>query len=126
MWSSTQPEKKLMADYRTLKTNEILFQQGDEPDNMYIVKSGQVAIFISDGQSNRVVAVAGAGELIGEVALMDHKPRSAGAKALCDTSLVVLPYDVLRKQLETLPEWVRVAMKTLSDKLRETNRKILS
>jgi CRP-like cAMP-binding protein len=114
-----------MAEYRSLKTNEILFQQGDTPDNMYIVKSGQIAIFITDGSNTRVVAVAGVGELIGEVALFDHKERSAGAKAVCDSSLVVLPYDALRKQLETLPDWVKVTMRTLSDKLRDTNERIL-
>lgn len=114
-----------MAEYRSLKTNEILFKQGDDPDNMYIVKSGQVAIFITDGSTTRVVAVAGIGELIGEVALFDKKARSAGAKALCDTSLVVLPYDALQKQLDTLPDWVKVTMKTLSDKLRDTNTRIL-
>lgn len=114
-----------MAEYRSLKTNEILFQQGDAPDNMYIVKSGQIAIFISDGNNTRVVAVAGIGELIGEVALLDDKARSAGAKALCDSSLVVLPYEALRRQLDTLPDWVKVTMKTLSDKLRDTNSRIL-
>lgn len=114
-----------MAEYKSLKANEILFKQGDEPDNMYIVKTGQIAIFITDGNNNRVVAVAGVGELIGEVSLFDQKSRSAGAKAVCDSSLVVLPYDALRRQLDTLPEWVRVAMRTLSDKLRDTNRRIM-
>jgi CRP-like cAMP-binding protein len=114
-----------MAEYKSLKANEVLFNQGDEPDNMYIVKTGQIAIFISDGSSTKVVSVAGVGELIGEVSLMDNKSRSAGAKAIADSSLVILPYDVLRKQLETLPEWVRITMKTLSDKLRDTNQRIM-
>src|SRR4051812_470788 len=114
-----------MPDYRSLKANEILFQQGDEPDNMYIVRSGQIAIFITDGKNNRVVAVANPGELIGEVALFDAKSRSAGAKALCDSTLVILPYDALRHQLDTLPDWVKITMKTLSDKLRDTNRQIM-
>ncbi len=114
-----------MADYKSLKTNEILFRQGDEPDNMYLVKTGQIAIFISDGSNTRIVAVAGVGELIGEVALFDQKSRSAGAKAICDTSLVVLPYEALRRQLDTLPDWVKVTMRTLSDKLRDTNKRII-
>ena len=114
-----------MAEYRTLKANEILFKQGDEPDNMYIVKTGQIAIFITDGNVNRIVAVANPGELIGEVSLFDSKTRSAGAKALSDSLLAILPYEALRRQLDTLPDWVKVTMKTLSDKLRDTNRQIL-
>lgn len=114
-----------MAEYKTLKTNEILFNQGDEPDNMYIVKSGQIAIFLTDGTETKTLAIAGVGELIGEISLFDNKTRSAGAKALSETSLVILPYDLLRKQLDTLPQWVKVTMKTLSDKLRDTNDSIL-
>ena len=114
-----------MADYKTLKTNEILFNQGDEPDNMYIVKSGQIEIYLTNGNETKTVSVAGIGELIGEIALLDNKTRSASAKALSPASLVILPYDTLRKQLETLPAWVKITMKTLSDKLRNTNDKII-
>ncbi|MGZ3691953.1 MAG: Crp/Fnr family transcriptional regulator [Pseudobdellovibrio sp.] len=115
-----------MADYKALKIHEYLFKQGDEPDNMYIVKSGQIGIYISsEGKPETQVATFGVGELIGELALFDKKDRSASAKALCDTSLVVLPYTALEKQLETLPSWVKITMKTLSDKLRDTNRKLV-
>jgi len=71
------------------------------------------------------VAKFGVGELIGELALFDKKNRSASAKALSDSSLVVLPYAALEKQLETLPPWVKITMKTLSEKLRETNYKLI-
>jgi CRP/FNR family cyclic AMP-dependent transcriptional regulator len=114
-----------MADYKSLKANEILFHQGDPADNMYIVKSGQIAIFLTDGNVNRVVSHVGVGELLGEVSLFDQGERSAGAKAVCDSSLVILPYENLKRQLETLPEWVRITMKTLSDKMRDTNKKII-
>jgi len=115
-----------VADYKSLKQNEYLFKQGDEPDNMYIVKSGQIGIYVTaDGKNETQVATFGVGELIGELALFDKKDRSASAKALCDSSLVVLPYSALEKQLDTLPSWVKITMKTLSDKLRDTNRKLI-
>ncbi len=115
-----------MADYRSLRSNEVLFSQGDSPDNMYIVKTGQIGIYVSsDDRAETLVATIGVGELIGELALFDKKERSATARALCDASLVVLPYAALEKQLDGLPPWVRVAMRTLSDKLRDTNLKLI-
>ena len=114
-----------MADYRSLKVNEILFNQGDIPDNMYIVKSGKIAIYLNDGATSKVVSVVGVGELIGEISLFDQKSRSASARALSEASLVILPYEVLQNQLDGLPDWVKVTMKTLCDKLRDTNQRIL-
>ena len=114
-----------MSEFKTLKTNEILFTQGDLPDNMYIVKSGQIEVYYSEGDKEVHLSTVGAGELIGELALFDKKDRSASAKATCETSLVVLPYTSLEHQIERLPEWVKITMKSLSDRLRETNQKLL-
>ena len=115
-----------MAEYKSLKPNEYLFKQGDEPENMYIVKAGQIGIFISaEDKPDIQVAVVGVGELIGELGLFDKKARSASAKALSEASLVILPYTALEKQLDSLPSWVKITMKTLSDKLRDTNHKLI-
>lgn len=112
-----------MSDFSVIKKDQLLFEEGDMPDSMYIVRSGQFAIFIREGDTEKEVALAGPGNLIGEMSLFDKKLRSASARATTDSSVVVLPYIQLEKQLETLPEWVRITMKTLSEKLRTTNKK---
>lgn len=112
-----------MSDFSVIKKDQLLFEEGDMPDSMYIVRSGQFAIFIREGDIEKEVSLAGPGNLIGEMALFDKKLRSASARATTDSSVVVLPYGQLEKQLETLPEWVRITMKTLSEKLRTTNKK---
>lgn len=112
-----------MSDFSVIKKDQLLFEEGDMPDSMYIVRSGQFVIFIREGDIEKEVALAGPGNLIGEMALFDKKLRSASARATTDSSVVVLPYSQLEKQLETLPEWVRITMKTLSEKLRTTNKK---
>lgn len=115
-----------MAEYRNLKKDEILFQQGDIPDNMYIVRSGHFSIFIKENNVTVEISRVSAGQLIGEMGLFDKKNRSAGVKALDEASVVILPYAQLEKQLDTLPEWVKITMRTLSEKLRETNKKFFS
>lgn len=114
-----------MAEFKNLKTNEILFNEGDLPDNMYIVRKGQFSIFNSKNGVENQLAVVGAGELIGELALFDKKHRSASAKALCESSVVILPYAQLERQMDGLPDWVKITMRTLSEKLRVANQKIL-
>lgn len=112
-----------MTEFKVIKKDQLLFEEGDFPEAMYIVRSGQFSIFIKDGDNEKEVSLAGPGNLIGEMGLFDKKLRSAGARARVDSSVVVLPYTQLEKQLETLPEWVRVTVKTLSEKLRSTNKK---
>jgi CRP-like cAMP-binding protein len=62
--------------------------------------------------------------MIGELALFDKKFRSASARSVGDASVVILPYTQLERQLEILPEWVKITMKTLAEKLRITNEKL--
>jgi CRP/FNR family cyclic AMP-dependent transcriptional regulator len=114
-----------MTNFKNLKTNEFLFKEGEEPDNMYIVRNGQISIFNSRNGVDYQLAVVGVGELIGELALFDKKLRSASAKALCDSSVVILPYAQLENQMESLPDWVKITMKNMAEKLRITNVKLL-
>ena len=115
-----------MADIINLKKDQYLFEDGDTADAMYIVKSGQISILITDGVNEKEVARMTTGQLIGEMSLFDKRLRSAGAKALTNTELVRLPYTKLEAELSTMPEWVQVAMKTMAYKLREANKKIMS
>jgi CRP/FNR family cyclic AMP-dependent transcriptional regulator len=112
-----------MSDIKVFKKNELLFEEGDYPEAMYIVRSGQFSIFIKDGNIEKEISQAGTGSLIGEMGLFDKKLRSASARATTDSSVVLLPYTQLEAQLAELPEWVKIAMKTLSEKLRTTNKK---
>ena len=115
-----------MLDIISLKKDQFLFEQGDTADSMYIVKSGKISLTISDGVKTNEVDTATMGQLFGEMSLFDKKNRSASAKALIDTTLVRLPYKKLEEELVTMPEWVQATLKTLCEKIREANVRILS
>lgn len=74
------------------KAGDIIFRQGYPGDNAYIVISGQVEIvdMIPDGPEFRI-AVLDAGQMFGELALLDDKPRSATARAITDVTLQIVP-----------------------------------
>lgn len=109
-----------------VKKDSYLFLQGDSADAMYIVKSGEIGLFIADYLIEKMVSRVGPGELIGEMSLFDQLTRSASAKALTNTSVVVLSYDKLREDLNNMPEWVQVAMKTMAMKIRSANNVVLN
>ena len=73
-------------EFLSINKGEILFHQEDPGDSLFIILLGQVAVqreYIERGQvKQRNLAVVGAGECVGEVALADGGPRSASILTL--------------------------------------------
>lgn len=113
-----------MAEGKKIGRDTYLFREGDSPDAMYILKSGELAITKTKGTSEIVLATLNPGGMVGEMAIFDMKPRSANVKATKDSEVVVLPYDALSKQMDALPVWVKAIMKTMNENIREANKKI--
>jgi CRP/FNR family transcriptional regulator, cyclic AMP receptor protein len=113
-----------VAETKKLMKDEYLFKEGDFPDNMYIVRSGNLAVTKTKNKSEVVLAEIAAGAIVGEMALFDKKPRSANVKATKDAEVVSLPYKGLEQQLAQLPEWIRAIVRTLNQNLRDANQRI--
>lgn len=78
----------LIHERRAL-AGEILFDEGEDGQAIYILFSGQVMI-CHQGQTDTPIAMIGAGKVFGELALIDGGPRSAQAKAAEDCELGVM------------------------------------
>jgi CRP/FNR family cyclic AMP-dependent transcriptional regulator len=69
----------------------VVFEQGSAGDKAYIVHGGKVRIFrVGEGGRETPLTTLGPGEMFGEMALFERKPRSASAQAVGDTELEVL------------------------------------
>lgn len=77
-----------MHDRRYL-ADEVIFDQGEEGQALYVIVSGRVAI-CHPGRLESPIAVLGTGDFFGELALLDNSPRSAQARAAEPTELAVL------------------------------------
>jgi AAA family ATP:ADP antiporter len=75
-----------VAEERSFPAGEYLFYQGQEGDYMYLVLDGRIRIEVGDQE----VAVIGPGKPTGEFAILDHRPRSASARALEDTRTLAI------------------------------------
>jgi CRP/FNR family transcriptional regulator, cyclic AMP receptor protein len=69
---------------RVFKAGDVIFREGDEAKELFVIKSGQVRIQIG----NRTVTELAADSIFGEMALIDSEPRSATAVAMTDVELV--------------------------------------
>lgn len=112
---------------RSYDAGETVFFQGDPGNAVYLVKSGTIRIYVhaEDGQEISVV-LYGAGDLFGEMSLLDQMPRSASAVAMESTVLWVMAGDDFYRHLYTSHQLALNVMLTLSTRLRETNEAIKS
>jgi CRP/FNR family cyclic AMP-dependent transcriptional regulator len=113
-----------MSGVKKLGKNDILFREGDPSDAMYVIKTGRIAITKSKGSGEIILAEKKAGEMLGEMAFFDDKPRSAGAKAILDTEVIALPFSALHAQFKTFPEWLKAMVRTVNGQLRDANARI--
>ena len=107
------------ASTRRLVRGDVLFNEGDPPDELYIVLAGRVAIANKsfDGRES-VVALMEDGDLFGEMGMLDGLPRSAEGRALEPSEVLVLGYEPARALLERRPELLWGVVRMLADRLR--------
>lgn len=92
---------------------DVLFREGDDPDELFVVLSGRIAIANKsiDGRES-MVALMEEGDLFGEMGLFDGRGRSAEARALETSVVTAVPYAPVRNLYEDDPAllWRVVAM----------------
>ena len=107
---------------RRLKGGQMIFDQGDRGSEMYIIALGHVNIHLPGENSRRVsLKDITVGEYFGELALFDEKPRSASALATTDAVLLELSRETLSGYLERRPRAAMAILRTMAERLRETN-----
>jgi uncharacterized membrane protein len=80
-----------VIDVRRLAAGDTLFKVGEPGESLYVVRAGEIELFIKDTAGQRIpLALVGTGEVFGELALLDHSPRTATAIAMSDSTLLEL------------------------------------
>lgn len=105
-----------------------IFITAEQPgDVIYIVISGTVKVFIEDAEGTEVIlAILLAGEVVGEMSLLDQQCRSANAIALEETTVFWMDRANFRECLRTMPGIHTNLFKLLCKRLRLANARIQS
>jgi CRP-like cAMP-binding protein len=109
-------------DVLDIRKGEVVFNEGEPGDSLYIVLSGKVKIGrrAADGRQN-LIAVMGPSDMLGELSLFDPGPRTATATALTDARVTRLRKQALRPWLSNRPEIAEQLLRVLARRLRRTN-----
>jgi CRP-like cAMP-binding protein len=110
------------TDVRTFSRGDVVFLEGDEPSELFVVVSGRIAMANRsiDGRES-VVALMEAGDLFGDMPLFDGLERSADARVLEPSQVLAIPYAPLRRLYETRPEFLWNVVRLLALRLRNTD-----
>jgi len=103
------------------QAGETILSQGEDGDTAFLINSGSVEVIVGEGAKARNVGTLGAGEIFGEMGLIDPGPRSATVKAVTDTECIETTYDELTSSFQEHPERAFEFMKTLAGRLRHMN-----
>ena len=108
------------TEERRLAHGERLFEEGDQGRHAFVICSGELEILKRSGPREVLLAVRRAGEVIGEMSLLEDAPRMAGARARGDTVLLDVPKDIFDDVLTTSADAVRALFGVLVSRWRET------
>lgn len=107
------------SSVQSLQRGDMLFSEGDEANDLYIVLEGRVAIANRsfDGRES-VVALMESGDLFGEMPLFRPDGRSADARVLENSSVVVIPYVPVKSLYQEHPEMLWKIVDMLAERLK--------
>ncbi|HEX9048795.1 MAG TPA: cyclic nucleotide-binding domain-containing protein, partial [Verrucomicrobiae bacterium] len=112
---------RFIAQERQFAAGQEIFHEGAAGDGVYFVKSGLVEIY--NGNGNRhIFSRLGPGEIFGEMAVIEHRPRSASAAAAEPTQVYFLPRGELLTFIERSPGLALALLQQISHRLRTFNQ----
>ncbi|HJS83998.1 MAG TPA: EAL domain-containing protein [Acetobacteraceae bacterium] len=103
-----------------LPTGSLLFQEGDAGSAAYLIEAGQIEIFLRRDGQTRTLALRGPGEIVGEMAIIDGRPRSASARAAQDCALVPITAEQLAQRSLAADPILRMCLGVVIERCRES------
>jgi len=106
--------------FKTYSPGEIIFEKGSRGETMYIILEGEIEIYI-DGN---LVGKLGEGQILGEMALVEERPRNATAVSKADSKVVPIDKEAFLYIVKEEPYFAFYVMKDLSHKIRDLNQRL--
>lgn len=101
-------------DAVALRAGQLIFTQGEEGGHMFVIQEGSVEIRHND----QLVATLTVGDIFGEMALLDHYPRSTTATTKSPCKLVPMNRERFHEMLQQTPQFATEVMQVMADRIR--------
>ena len=113
---SELPEVARITQELTVEPGRAFVREGEMGRDMFIITEGQVVV----RRGGRVVAELGPGDVVGEMAVLDHEPRSADAVSVGQVRMLSISARDLRATLERRPVLATGIIRVLTRRLRDS------
>ena len=120
IWAEQKHVTQMLME-RICQPGEIVIQENEIGDIFYLIRSGQVAVIKGDYRHPTILGFRGSGEAIGEMALLENRPRYATIIALDTTVLWCLKREMFHQFVSENPLFGLELMNMLSARIRESD-----
>lgn len=114
-----------MIRFRQVPAGEIIIREDDIGETAYIIQSGRVEITKAHEGETTHLAYLSAGQVFGEMGMIDEKPRSATVTAIEPTAIQELHRDDFFQSLQSDPKGALTLLRVIFERLREADATIL-
>jgi CRP/FNR family cyclic AMP-dependent transcriptional regulator len=115
-----------IVDVKTYATDTAVFFQGEPSDSLYMVLKGSVKVTETSPEGHeKILDILGAGEIFGELAMLDGHPRSATVTTSEPTELGSISHRNFQQFVETRPEILWKVLAALCERIRKTSANIV-
>jgi CRP/FNR family cyclic AMP-dependent transcriptional regulator len=104
----------------SFRAGQAVFREGDSGDLMYVVRKGELELRVN----GQLVETLGPGGVLGEMALIEHAPRTATATAKTDCTLVPIPEKRFAFMVQQTPHFALQIMKVMAERLRKMDERL--
>jgi signal transduction histidine kinase len=121
-------EMAALTELRTYPAGYILCREGADEDIFYILVEGSAVISKSLGApgSERILRTAGAGDLIGEMALIQNAPRAATVRTTTECTVLEMEKSDFETMLQRSPHMAIDIIRITLDRLRENDQRMIA
>ena len=109
---------------RLYKDGEIVIKQGDQGDCLYVIQEGKVKVIDESGETEIMLAELGESEFFGEMGLFEKDVRSCTVRASGDAMIMTIDKRNFYKTIQKDPSLAYRLLEKMSNRLRETNKKL--
>jgi CRP/FNR family cyclic AMP-dependent transcriptional regulator len=122
--ASDQIDASEIPVQQTYAVGEILFEEGLQGKELYLIQEGKVGIFKNTPRGRMPVSAVGVGGILGEQSILGNHSRSATAIAVEPTRALIINQKNLRHVMETIPPWFYAMLKVIVTRLHEERLRV--
>lgn len=114
-----------LAERVRFPAGSVVMEEGSPGDGLYIVTAGDLEVVKRESGRDLVLARLGTGELLGEMSLLEHTPRSATVRAVTDAEALVIQPEAFREFIASSPDAAAAILRTMATRLRSTEASLM-